>query len=581
MRGTFNDFLRAAIGHVILTAGFLLNGLLKLRLRSYARNQLRLKRKYQLTSDTPVLPYGPQLEKSVQAIAAKARRSPKFAFTSGSSGRPKRILYTKRRLRMLKFTYNDMFARACRAFGIKRTSLYVFSSLQPDDSLTSLLLDEDGLPRYLATLQAPYRVQRHPAILALVDKYGAAAVRLWILTISNPGVLYSTNPSTISTFFDQLANRWRETSQLIRDWCNNPRLFNADVHKIARRIDSRGSKERLRLIANSDTPVPLKTWAPALEAYICWTGGYVKPFLDRLANYLPATRYQHVPMCSMSTETLETLSYFRNGEVLFVPVAAGVVHEFTEENDGREHLFTPAELEVGKTYAMIVSDPYGLRRYQTNDLFLCRRKINGLPDLVFLRRRGLAYSFTGEKLTAEQLSIVFEQLRRQYPQPLANRYLTCVPSQPSHALPHYKVLLIGDCSVCSSVSHDLLATRCDELLASVNGEYKSKRASGRLGPIEFLQTTVEDFARRVARHGTWESQFKFLPLFAHLWETDSADAAESSVLISLPATPGLSQKNTDPPINSPAHSAFPSGLLLANRNLRSTLLPQQSFKEGS
>ena len=149
----------------------------------------------------------------------------------------------------------------------------------------------------------------------------------------------------------------------------------------------------------------------------------------------------------------------------------------------------PHQLEPGKLYAMVVSDAYGLRRYQTDDLFLCKRKINGLPDLVFVRRRSLEYSFTGEKLTAEQLTAVFEQLRAMYPSQLADRFLTCVPTQSAPTQ-----FLITDCysSVinvpATASSHDFIATRCDELLSEINCEYRSKRASGRLGPIDLLRT---------------------------------------------------------------------------------------------
>jgi hypothetical protein len=86
---------------------------------------------------------------------------------------------------------------------------------------------------------------------------------------------------------------------------------------------------------------------------------------------------------------------------------------------------------------------------------------------------------------------------------LAGKFLTCVPAQPAHALPHYKVLLIGDAP--NSGSHHLLARRCDELLSEINCEYKSKRASGRLGPVTFVEAPMKDFP----------SQFKFLPLYRH------------------------------------------------------------------
>ena len=477
---------------------------------AYARNQTRLKQKYGITPNTPVLPYGPQIEQSIRTAATNAGRA-QFAQTSGSTGNPKQILYTKRRLLTLQLTFSNMFARACYACGIKRTSLYVFNSFQSDASLTSLLLDEQNLPNYLSTLQAPYRVQHTHAIQTLVSQYGPDAVRLWALTISNPGVLYSTNPSTISTFLDELTSNWPRCSRLIKDWCEAPSTFPTEVHIIARRLESRGSTKRLKQIASSPTPLPLSICAPAIETYICWTGGYVKPFLDRLAKHLPSPRYKLIPMYSMSTETVETLPHFQGEDITFLPIAAGVVYEFLEETaiDHADNLLNPHQLELGKLYAMVVSDAYGLRRYQTDDLFLCRRKIKGLPDLSFVRRRSLEYSFTGEKLTAEQLSRVFDQLRALYPSLLADRFLTCVPNQPAHAIPHYKVLLVGERH---STSHDVLAARCDELLAEINCEYKTKRASGRLGPITFSDVETRDFAEQLAKIDNWETQFKFLPL---------------------------------------------------------------------
>ena len=497
MRAYINDSLRNAISWTILYLGLLACGWQRILLLGFRINQRRLRRKYGIADNTPVLTYGSEV---LQSIRAKARKDATFATTSGTTGKPKELLYTNRRLLALKLAFSEMFAGACYAFRLKRTSLYVFSSFETDTSLTSLLLNESALPHYLSTLQAPYRVQHHPAIQTLVSKYGATAVRLWILTISNPGVLYSTNPSTISTFLDELINNWNHSSTLIRDWCYAPASFAPEIHEIARRLASRGYANRLKQIANSNAPLPLSQFAPAVVAYICWTGGYVKPFLDRLATHLPPPQYELIPMYSMSTETIETLPYFRDREAAYLPFAPGVLYEFM---DDAENLLNAHQLEPGKLYAMIVSDAYGLQRYQTNDLFLCKRKILGMPDLAFVRRRSLEHSFTGEKLTAEQLSIVFEQLRLSYPSLLAGRFLTCVPSQP----PHYKVLLVGDSNV--ENSHDFLAARCDELLGEINCEYRSKRASGRLGPVEVVSTTFKEF---VAMNSTWETQFKFLPL---------------------------------------------------------------------
>ena len=536
MKGRVNDALRFLIARTITLLGFVLDLWQRFRIHRFAANQRRLKQKYRLHADTPVVSYGPRVVESIRHVAARAGRDATFALTSGSTGEPKRILYTNRRLDALKFTFSDMFARAVRAYGLKCTTLYVFSSFSQDASLTSMLLDEQKLPHYFSTLQAPYRVQQHKGIRALALQYGPSAVRLWLLTIANPGVLYATNPSTISTFLDDVQTNWPTSSRLIRDWHSDPHQFEPDVRKLARRIDSFGSSERLRLIAMSASPIPLEQFAPAVRAYICWTGGYVKPFLDRLANHLPSQRYRLIPMYSMSTETVETETVFRNGNVHFLPLARSVVYEFIPAgaNDDPVNVLAPAQLNPGQTYAMVVSDSYGLRRYQTGDLFECHgRTVNGLPDLSFLCRRALEYSFIGEKVTAEQLNAVFDRLRTEHPAIFDDAFLTCVPSLPPHEYPHYKIVLIDDSQ--TLLDTDLLASECDELLSNLNCEYKNKRVSGRLASAQFVQVTASDFAKRF--ESSWESQFKFLPLYRRTWESVDVPQLNASSI-------AMSHKNT-------------------------------------
>jgi len=523
MRGWIQDCLRWIIGLGFSGLGLALQLVHWFKIRTFFGNQRRLRQHYAIGAEVPILSYGEELEKLIQRAASQAGQEARFALTSGSTARPKRIFYTKRRLRSVRLAFMDVFARSCWALGMGRTSLYIFSSFGKDDSLTSLLLEESKFPPYLATLQAPNRIECHKSIQDLASSYGANAVRLWILAIANPGVLYSTNPSTLSNFLDELAASWPRSSQLIRDFSNKPGSFESAIGKIARRLASRGSPERLRRIAASPSALPLEICAPAVEAYICWTGGYVKPFLDRLASHLPSQRYRLIPMYSMSTETLQTLSHFGGDSVAFLPLASRVLYEFLEEGEeGPEKLRTPGQLQVGRSYTMVVSDPYGLRRYQTGDLFLCRGFVSGLPDLCFMRRQGLEYSFTGEKLTAEHVSSVFEKLREQFEWLKSGDFLTCVPSQPEdEPIPHYKLVLIGDSNDWAEISGSEVARRCDDWLGRVNLEYKSKRASRRLGPVQFMGMPLSDFVDRIGgsqHQGSWQTQFKFLPLYRRTWE---------------------------------------------------------------
>ena len=519
MNEALNDSLRVIISSGLRMLGAVFTLIHRLRIRLVPFDQNRLRARYQLRDDTPVCAYDNVVEAHINAAASDKRAKVRFAITSGSTGVPKRVLYTKARLRMLKLVFSDFYLRCCWALPIRRTSLYVFSSLSQDQSLTSMLLEEEHLPSYFATLQAPYRVQSYPSISDLREQYGDTAVRLWILTLSNPGVLYSTNPSTLSTFFDELHINWKTHSLLIRDWYQRPNDFGPTVHRIARRISSKGAAQRVAGIAHLSTSPTLDVYAPAVTTYICWTGGYVKPFLNRLEEHLPSPRYRQIPMYSMSTESVETIIDVRGNSVSFLPMAPGVHYEFREREDGP--LLKIWELEPGHNYSLIVSDAYGLRRYDTGDVFLCRRKVAHLPDLFFQRRRNLEYSFTGEKLTGDQVTIAFENIRRSKMSPLYEEFLTCIPSNPAKdSIPHYKIVVVGDQSYEPQASLVCLSERCDRLLSQINCEYKMKRDSGRLGPVRSVTMSRSDFVKLTtgSNSDSWEAQFKFLPLYVQTWE---------------------------------------------------------------
>ena len=532
MRAWINDSLRAAIGISLRIAGALFELRHRWRIRCFRSSQARLQRRYRIGPDTPIsdnigLPAGEQARR-VSAIrrrdALHGPRSPRLAKTSGSTGRPKEIPYTNARLRAVRFTFIEVFLRCFWNLDVARTSLYVFGSLDNDESLTALLLEETRTPSRLAILQAPYRVERHPALQDLRDRYGTGALRLWIVSLSNPGVLYSTNPSTLSTFFDELSRNWHESSALVRDYVRKPHTFPASIHRIVRRLVSLGGRERLERIAASPAFMPIQEWAPGLDTYVCWMGGYVAPFLERVRTYLPAPRYRLVPMYSMSTETVETITHFGRDGIAFLPVAPGVFYEFLQDDasDKPENLQPASRLRKGKTYRMVVSHSYGARRYRTGDVFLVKEWVNGIPDLRFLRRSGLAYSFTGEKLTGEQLAEAFGKIRGDYPSMDGADFLTCFPSQPdTDPIPHYKLTLIRGDGLPGCVLPGI-AERCDRLLAELNPEYRNKRESRRLGPVRFQQINASEFLRRMGAGPAppgLDGQFKFLPLYPRLWES--------------------------------------------------------------
>lgn len=509
VRGALNDLIRWWVSAFVRAWGAALRAAFRFRLSRFLAHQRSLRARYGIEEETPVLRHS--AEGSVQ--------QGEVARTSGSSGVPKEIPYPARRVRLVKSMYMDAFCRAFAAFGVRRTSLYVFSATRSDDSLTSLMMREPRpLPPYLSTLQAPYRVHSNPDMLELEDRYGIDAVRLWVLALSNPGCTYATNPSTIALFAEGVVLNWAERSSLVRDWSNAPANFSRAVHRIANRIDSRGSQIRLARIARSNEALDLVDWWPGLRWVCCWDGGYVRVYLDRVRVHMPESRVNHLPMYSMSTETVETRPLFAEGAVFFVPVVPDVLVEFlpVDSDDDPTSLVPMEGLEEGEEYTMVVSDQWGLKRYQTEDVFSVFRRVNGLPDLRFERRRGLAFSFTGEKLTGDQAAEALRSVLERMPPLKASPWLVLVPSSEPH--PHYKLVVTGtvDGGIPEGVEDAL-----DEALGRVNSEYAAKRRSSRLGAPGAVSMPFKEALTRVGGQSadrSWQTQFKFLPLAVRTWE---------------------------------------------------------------
>jgi acyl-CoA synthetase (AMP-forming)/AMP-acid ligase II len=526
-----NDALRLVLKNALCAAGLLFELDMDLRIARYAEGQARLKRRYRVDDSTPIRPYDEETLRAVETYAA-TKSDARFAFTSGSTRQPKKIAFTRGRLLKIKLGSMSVATRLYVRNRDVNLGLFILAALKEDDSLSSLILDwEAEVPR-LGGLLMPAKYLGHPSVAKLIPVYGATAARLLLLILSNPGVIYSTNPSTLALFLNEVHERWEGSTRLVRELVRQPELFDDGLQQVVRRVASSGWRERLALVAEAKEPVPVERYVPGLATYICWDGGYVRPFLDQIAAFLPPDRFRLVPMYSMSTETVETLTHFDGDEVRFLPVAPGVLYEFIAEGaeDRPENLIAAADLEPGRTYAMVVSDAYGLRRYQTDDLFHCVAKVESAPDLRFLRRRGLSYSFTGEKITDQHVGLAFERLREDFP--VLRRHgvqLTCIPSQPDGAkVPEYRVVLAvpGDTALDGIVSEELAAA-FDRHLGEANHEFASKIRSGRLGPSRPATLRYDLLASRLDAKTQepedivfrrWDSQFKLLPLYRRLWE---------------------------------------------------------------
>src|SRR5262249_52671188 len=154
-------WVRAALRAGVIACGHLFALAQRRQIAGFAATQERLRRRYGIADDTPILGWGPEIEASIARFAA-AHADARFAFTSGSTSRPKKVAFTRTRLRRIKRGSFSVAARMYARHPDSRAGLFILSSLKSDDSLTSLILDDK--PGWLGGLIMPGRHLRARAL---------------------------------------------------------------------------------------------------------------------------------------------------------------------------------------------------------------------------------------------------------------------------------------------------------------------------------------------------------------------------------------------------------------------------------
>lgn len=219
----------------------------------------------------------------------------------------------------------------------------------------------------------------------------------------------------------------------------------------------------------SDDAIDARGIWPALDTISCWMDGSSAPFAAELRRLFPGVWFQAKGL--MSTEGAVTVPF---GEGPGSPLAVDSgFFEFVEGD--RVH---PAwDLEQGRTYRVILSNRFGLYRYDTADLVEVVAFTAQTPRLVFKGRVGLATDLCGEKLTEEFVLSCMQAASDGLP-----LFAFLAPSPEPH--PHY--VLYADCETDAS----RLAPFAERLEAQLrrNPQYAYARHLGQLSPLEIRVT---------------------------------------------------------------------------------------------
>ena len=250
---------------------------------------------------------------------------------------------------------------------------------------------------------------------------------------------------------------------------------------------------------------------PHLAGVVTWTGGSCGVAIRDLRHFLPVD-CDIIELGYIASEVQGTINIAPRGNEC-LPTLQETFFEFMEREDresGGAEMLGLGELEQGRDYYVVVTTSNGLYRYDMNDIVRVTGLVNDTPTLSFVQKGVGVTSITGEKLYEAQVLeavssvLVNRQIETSFFILLADqetaRYTLYVETNAVELGPEF-------------------ARDVDACLRLVNVEFDSKRASGRLKPVNvrFLSSRTGDAYRkhRVAQ-GQRDAQFKYLPLqYAH------------------------------------------------------------------
>jgi GH3 auxin-responsive promoter len=166
------------------------------------------------------------------------------------------------------------------------------------------------------------------------------------------------------------------------------------------------------------------------------------------------------------------------------------------------------ELEIGREYYIFVTTTSGLYRYFINDIVRVTGRFHATPTIAFVQKGKGVTSITGEKLYESQVLEAVHAAEAELGG--FSRFFVMLADVEGA---RYRLLL--ECGGQFQPDAARLAARIDALLSERNIEYRGKRASGRLAPLE-LRSLGEGFGDAYrgwcVRNGQRDGQFKTIAL---------------------------------------------------------------------
>lgn len=472
-------------------------------------------------------PYVNRIIAGEQAVLTSAATR-MLNMTSGTTGEPKYIPVTPESMRRasgfsLEWIYRALqdhpdFLNGAFVGIVSRAIEGHTPSGIPYGSASGMLYQRiPGLIR--STYAIPYAVSE---IKDYDRRYFAAARLALARRVSYIG---TPNPSTLIRLGETALRNAEAIVRAVHDGA--PGIDLPDQPELAGQLAAtlKPDPERARFLEDVMARVgalrPGDCW-PDLKLIGCWLGGSVGVQARRLPDY-----YGDVPMrdlgflASEGHFTVPNQDHTASG----ILSLSGNYYEFIPEaamDAPDPPVLSSHELESGANYAVLLTTPGGLYRYDINDIVQVTGFYRNAPMLAFIRKGRDMTSITGEKMHVNHLLLALQEVRRRYDVSVVEQFRV-VANVATH---RYEIHAEFKGEVARDLLRNEVIPYLDRALAEVNVEYAEKRRSRRLAPpcIHLMRPGwAEDEVLRAAGAGKRDIQYKWRILSAEPIEED-ADA---------------------------------------------------------
>ncbi len=234
---------------------------------------------------------------------------------------------------------------------------------------------------------------------------------------------------------------------------------------------------------------------------VTWTSGSCGYFARHLREQLDNVR-------------VAELGYLATDSPICVPIGAGtnqvlaadsVFAEFlpVAGDDQQPRLYH--ELEEGQAYEIQLTNRYGLYRYAIRDIVQVTGRVLASPVFHFLRKSDGFSNITGEKLSEDQLCAAMERVESRIGSPI--NFFVSVPDLVSR---RYEIFCDVECLE-ERLTSQAISELLDHELCELNVEYHSKRRDGRLNMLRVVRLepgAATRYKHALLNRGARDIQFK-------------------------------------------------------------------------